>query len=130
METHFEDLALTVRAENMHVPYNLSDECLFLTVRADVIELLRDSRTEIIYFGPAPDNTADGNDELIEDGVFYRIIGYQKNLGINMESTADEILSSFHHLVKNFEPRWTTIFEEEGKSKKEITIELMYQEVF
>lgn len=130
MEGNFEDLALTVRAKNLQVPYHLKDECLFLTVRTDVLGLLCDPATEIYFFGPAPDNTADGKDELLEDGVFYRIIGYQNNLGINMESSAEEILDAFHFLIKNFEPRWTTIFTEEGTAKKEITIEMMYQEEF
>ncbi|AWK04806.1 hypothetical protein HYN56_11450 [Flavobacterium crocinum] len=130
MEGHFEDLALTVRAKNLQVPYHLKDECLFLTVRTDVLGLLCDPATEIYSFGPAPDNTADGKDELLEDGVFYRIIGYQNNLGINMESSAEEILDAFHFLIKNFEPKWTTIFTEEGPAKKEITIEMMYQEEF
>ena len=130
MEATNEDLALTIRATNLHVPCNLTEECLFLTVRGDLLELLCDSRTAIIYFGPAPDNTADGNDELLENGVFYRIIGYHKNLGICLESSIEEILSAFHFLVENFEPRWTTIFKEEGPTKKEITIELLYQEVF
>lgn len=130
MEANFEDLALTVRAKNVDVPYNLSEECLFLTVRADLAEVLCDNRTEIIHFGPAPDNTADGHEELLEDGVFYRIIAYEKNLGINLESSATSVLEAFHYLVKNFEPKWTTIFKEEGSFKKEITIELLYQEVF
>ncbi len=130
MEGHFEDLALTVRAKNLQVPYHLKDECLFLTVRTDVLGLLCDPGTKIFFFGPAPDNTADGNDELLKDGVFYRIIGYQNNLGINLDSPAEVVLGAFHYLIKNFEPRWTTIFIEEGPAKKEITIEMMYQEVF
>lgn len=130
MEAQFEDLALIIKAKNLHVPWDLRDECLFLTVRGDLLELLWDSRTEIIYFGPAPDNTADGNDELLENGVLYRIIGFQKNLGIGLESSAEEILNAFRFLIENFVPRWTTIIIEEGSAKKEITIELMYQEVF
>lgn len=130
MEAQFDDLALIIKANNLDVPCNLTDECLFLTVCADLLELLCETGTEIIYFGPAPDNSADGNDVLLENGVFFRIIGYQQNLGINLESPAEEILGTFHYLIKNFEPRWTTIFIEEGTSKKEMTIELMYQEVF
>lgn len=129
MELHFEDLALTIRAGRLDVPFGLSDEALFLTIRSHLIELLSSS-TEIFCFGMAPDNTADGQDELLQDGVFYRIIGYEKNLGIDLENSAEEILSAFHYLVENFVPRWSTIFVEEGKAKKQITIELLYQEVF
>ncbi|SHM06371.1 hypothetical protein [Flavobacterium saccharophilum] len=129
MELHFEDLALTIKATDLDVPYNMRDETLFLTVRSDLTDLLSNKKTEIFYFGLAPDNTADGQDELLENGIFYRIIGYEKNLGIDLESSPEEILSAFHYLVSNFQPRWATIFVEEGVSKKEVTIELMYQEI-
>ncbi|SHG37925.1 hypothetical protein [Flavobacterium defluvii] len=129
MELHFEDLALTVRAGELDVPYGLSDEALFLSVRSHLAGLLCGG-AEIFHFGPAPDNTSDGQDELLENGIFYRIIAYEKNLGIDRESAADEIMSAFHFLVENFEPRWATIFVEEGSAKREVTIELLYQDVF
>lgn len=130
MELHFEDFALTIKAADLVVPYHLMDEPLFLTVRSQLTDLLANKKTEIFYFGLAPDNTADGHDELLENGVFYRIIGFEKNLGIALESSAEEILHAFHYLVSNFQPTWSTIFVEQSPSKKEVTIELMYQEVF
>jgi len=129
MELHFEDFALTIKATDLDVPYSMSDEALFLTVRSNLTDLLSNKKTEIFYFGLAPDNTADGQDELLENGTFYRIIGYEKNLGIDLESSPEEILRAFHYIVSNFQPRWATIFVEEGVSKKEVTIELMYQEI-
>lgn len=129
MELHFEDFALTLKAGDLDVPYGLQDEVLFLAVRSHLMEQLC-STTEIFCFAVAPDNTADGQDELLQDGVFYRIIGYEKNLGIDLESTPDEILHAFHYLVENFEPKWSSIIVEQGQSKKEVTIELLYQEVF
>lgn len=129
MELHFEDFALTIKATDLDVPYSMRDEALFLTVRSYLTDLLSNTKTEIFYFGLAPDNTADGQDELLENGIFYRIIGYEKNLGIDLDSSPQEILSAFHYLVSNFQPRWATIFVEEGVSKKEVTIELMYQEI-
>jgi len=129
MELHFEDLALTIRAGNLDVPFGLKDEALFFAVRPQLINLLR-SKSEIFCFGIAPDNTADGQDELLQNGFFFRIIGYEKNLGIDLENSSEEILSAFRYLVENFEPRWTTIFMEEGREKKEVTIELLFQEVF
>jgi len=130
MELHFEDFALTVRAGGLDVPYGLADDTLFLAVRAHLSEVLRDGGTEIIFFGSAPDNTADGQDELLENGVYFRIIAYEKNLGIDLESGREEILNAFGCLVENFEPRWAAIFVEEGGAKREVTIELMYQQVF
>lgn len=127
MELHFEDFALTLRAGILDVPYGLKDEILFLAVRPHLLELLS-SNTEIFCFALAPDNTSDGHDDLLEDGFFYRIIGYEKNLGVDLESPAEEILNAFHYLVRNFHPRWTTIFVEQGTSKREVTIELMYQD--
>ncbi|WP_281631605.1 hypothetical protein [Flavobacterium luteolum] len=130
MELHFEDFALIIKAGDYSIPYGLMDEALFLSVRPALTALLADKNTEILYFGTAPDNTADGQDELLENGLFYRIIAYEKNLGIDLESRPEEILNAFHYLVVNFQPRWTAIFVEEGLTKKEVTIELMFQEVF
>lgn len=130
MELHFDDFALLIKATDLDVPYNLMDEPLFLTVRSHLTDLLANKETEIFYFGLAPDNTADGQDELLENGVFYRIVGYEKNLGVVLESSPEEILNAFHYLVSNFQPKWATIFVEEGLTKKEVTIELMYQDVF
>ena len=62
--------------------------------------------------------------------MFFRIIGNEKNLGVDLESSEKEVLWAFHYLVENYDPRWTTIIVEEGETKKEITIELVYQDVF
>jgi hypothetical protein len=130
MELKFEDFALILKTNDLEVPYHLKDEPLFLTVRTHLIDLLRNEETEIFYFGFAPDNNADDQDELLTDGMFYRIIGYEKNLGVDLESSPAAILKAFHYLVSNYQPKWTTIFEEQGITKKEITIELLFQDVF
>ena len=130
MELEFDEFALTISANNIEVPYGLSDEVLFLKVRKDLIELLAKPETPIHYFSYAPDNTADGQDELLTEGVFFRIIAYEKNLGVDLESSEKEVLSAFKYLVENYAPFWTTIMVEEGETKKEITIELLYQDVF
>lgn len=130
MELNFDEFALTIKANDLEVPYHLKDEPLFLTVRNHLIDLLANVETEIFYFGFAPDHTADNQDELLTDGVFYRIIGYEKNLGVDLESSPIEILKAFHYLVSNYQPQWTTIFKEHGVTKNEITVELLYQDVF
>jgi hypothetical protein len=130
MELQFDEFALTINANGIEVPYGLMDETLFLTVKKDLIGLLANAGTTIHYFGYAPDNTADEQDELLTEGVFFRIIAYEKNLGVDLESSEKEVLKAFHYLVENYAPWWTTIIIEEGETKKEITIELMYQDVF
>jgi hypothetical protein len=130
MEYNIDDFALTLKANDLEVPHHLKDEPLFLSVRSHLVDLLANEKTEIFYFGYAPDNTADAQDELLENGIFFRIIGYEKNLGIDLESSSKEILNAFHYLVSNYQPRFTSIIIEEGLIKKEITIELLYQDVF
>ncbi len=130
MELHFDDVALTISAGDVEVPYGSMDEILFLRVREDVLEKLKDATTEIVYFGYAPDNTADAQDELLTEGVFYRIIGYEKNLGVDLDSSEEEIKEAFANLIANYSPHWSTIIVEEGPTKKEVTIEILYQDVF
>lgn len=130
MELHFEEFALTIKATDLEVPYHLKDEPLFLTIHAHLIDLLSNNQTEIFYFGYAPDYTADGQDDLLETGTYYRIIAYEKNLGVDLESESKAILGAFHYLVSNYKPKWTTIFIEKALTKKEVTIELLYQDIF
>lgn len=52
----------------------------FLLWKKDLITLLGKQDISIDYFGYAPDYTADEQDELLTEGVFFRIIGYEKNL--------------------------------------------------
>jgi hypothetical protein len=130
MDLTFDDFALIIEAPTNDVPFGLKDEVLFLTIKAELLEILSDHQTPIYYFGYAPDNTADGQDELMTNGVFYRIIAYEKNLGVDFESSPIEILTAFRNLVENYPPFWSTIFIDKGQTKKQITIELMYQEIF
>lgn len=96
MELKFEDLALTLKVEHLDTDLNNQDEILFLNVRGVLMDLLSNSATEIFHLGYAPDNTADGIDELLEDGVFFRIITYDKNVGVDLESDSNSILKGFH----------------------------------
>ncbi|MBS7253291.1 hypothetical protein [Flavobacterium branchiicola] len=78
MDLHFEDFGLTIKAADLEVPYHLMDEPLFLTVRSHLTGLLSDQKTEIFYFGMAPDNTADRHNELLENGVFTALSGSRR----------------------------------------------------
>ncbi len=80
MELHFDEFALTISADAIEVPFGLSYEALFLTVRKDLIELLGKPATLIHYFSYSPDATSVGQDELLTEGVFFRIIAYVKNV--------------------------------------------------
>jgi hypothetical protein len=121
------EFSLTIEAKNFIVPKNIIDEVLFLTVKQDVLDVLNDPDTAIIYFGFAPDNTADNQDDLLLDGVFFRIIAYNTDLGLTLESSKEEMLAAYSNLVTTKAPYWTTIITEKGFIKEEITIELLYQ---
>ena len=121
------EYSLTVEAKDFIVPKEMYDEVLFLTVKQDVLDVLNYPDTVITYFGFAPDNTADNQDDLLLDGVFFRIIAYNKDLGLTLVSTKDEVLAAFSNLVTTKAPYWTTIITERGFIKEEITIELLYQ---
>nr|WP_315155754.1 hypothetical protein [uncultured Flavobacterium sp.] len=130
MDIEFIDLGLIVYADNFDVPEDLSDETLFLTLKPCLLELLSNENCRIHYFGYAPDNTADGQDELLYNGILIRIIVNEKYVGVDLESNHQEIIKAFYQLVLNYQPRWSTIIAENGETKTETTVELLYQEVF
>jgi hypothetical protein len=121
------EYSLTIEAKDFILPNGIIDDVLFLTVKQDVLDVLNDPNTNITYFGFAPDNTADNQDDLLLDGVFFRIIAYNKDLGLTLESSKEEVLAAYSNLVTTRAPYWTSIIVEKGFIKKETTIELMYQ---
>lgn len=121
------EYSLTVEAKDFIVPKDIIDEVLFLTVKQDVLDVLNDPNTNITYFGFAPDNTADNQDDLLLDGVFYRIIAYNKDVGLTLESTKNEVLAAYYKLITTNAPYWTTIINLKRFIKEQITIELLYQ---
>lgn len=125
----FEDLSLTVKADKVVIPDNLTEVNLYLFLKAELVRCLS-NEVSIIHFGLAPDNTADNEDELLYDGIQLRLICNEKYLGIDLDSPDFEVVSAFKKLVENHVPKWTTIMEERGLIKLETTIELVYSEVF
>ena len=121
------EYSLTIEAKDFILPNEIIDEVLFLTVKQDVLDVLNDPKTNITYFGFAPDNTADNQDDLLLDGAFFRIIAYNIDLGLTLESSKEEVLAAYSNLVTTKAPYWTTIITERGFIKEEITIELLYQ---
>ncbi|UOK43409.1 MULTISPECIES: hypothetical protein [Flavobacterium] len=130
MELIFEDIAIIVKADELDVPKGLSEENLFLFLKPQISNLLEKGNMNLIYIGMAPDNTADGNDELLYDGQLVRIICNEKYLGIKLNNSEDEIIGAFLDLISNYSPFWTTIIKERGFIKKEITIDLLYRNPF
>jgi hypothetical protein len=130
MEFEFLDLALIIRATDLVLPYNLKDEALFFSVKPKLLKLLKDVNNEVIFFGVAPDNTSDGQDDLLLDGTFIRLICNEKYLGIDLDSEKDEYIAAFKRLIENYNPFWTTIIIEKGFIKTETTLELLYRDVF
>jgi hypothetical protein len=128
MELEFENYALTIDANNLNVP-DLTDDNLYTFVKDNLIQLLKSNDCIIIHFGYAPDNTADNNDELLNDGVYYRIIAQDRYLGIDLDSDEVEVKKAFCYLVENFKPFWSSIIIENGFIKSEKTIELLYKEL-
>ena len=130
MELEFLDLAIIIRASNIIISSELKDEALFLSLKPKLLSLLKDVNNEVIFFGVAPDNTADGQDELLLDGTFIRMICNEKYLGIDLESDKAEFIAAFSQLIENYNPFWTTIMVEKGFIKTETTVELLYRDVF
>ncbi len=130
MELEYLELALIVHAPDMVVDNDLKDDELYYAISPSLITLLNDASSEVIYFGMAPDNTADGLDELLLEGNFIRIICNEKFLGIDLESDITEIITAFKQLVENYKPFWTTVIVEQGFITTETTIELLYRDVF
>lgn len=130
MELEFIDLALIIRSHELDIPFDLKDEELFLTVKPLLVSLLKDPATEVIHFGPAPDNTADGQDDLLDEGTFFRIICSDKYLGIDILYPYEEVFAAFLNLIEHYNPFWSTVIVEKGFIKTETTIELLYRDVF
>ncbi|WP_170151319.1 hypothetical protein [Flavobacterium weaverense] len=49
-----------------------------MSVKLYLLELLNDSETEIYHFGYAPDQTSDGQDDLLYEGTWFRKIVNEK----------------------------------------------------
>ncbi len=130
MDIDFIDLGLILKADDLDIAEGLQDEILFLTVKPFLLDLLSNENCAIHYFGYAPDNTADGQDELLHHGTLIRIVVNEKYAGVDLECSPQEIVKAFYKLVSNYQPDWCTIIEENGETKKETTVELLYREVF
>lgn len=129
MDLEFIDLVLLLKADKQEVPHGLEGEALFLTVKSPLLELLAEQKTKLYHFGYAPDNTADGQDELLHDGTLYSIIVNNKYVGVDLESDTAAVKKAFYELVLNNTPSYCSVTDEAGETITETTIELRYLEV-
>ncbi len=117
------DLCIIFSAGNVIIP-DYQDEVLLLHFKSTILDLI--SNSEIIYFGLGPDNTADNNDELLNEGTFFRIIANSEMLNINLNSTLEAATASFKKLIENHSVRWGTVLIEKGFITTEKTIEFIF----
>lgn len=117
------DLCLIVPAGEVPVP-ELTDDNLFNYFKSILIEKLNDS--EITYYGVAPDNTADNQDDLLQEGIFFRIICPHQAVDVSDNSTNQEILKTFRFLIETRYPNWGSVIVEKGFINTETTIEFVY----
>jgi hypothetical protein len=120
------ELCLVFTARDEIIP-NFTDDNLFDFYKSTLInEYL--INPEIPFFGYAPDNTADGNDNLLIDGTLFRIIAPQSFLTVTIDSPINEVISDFRNLIINKRPFWSSVIVERGFIKKETTIEFLFKD--
>jgi hypothetical protein len=117
------DLCLIFSAGDPFIP-EYQDEVLLLHFKATLLEMLENP--EIIHFGYAPDNTADNDDDLLNEGTFFRIISTAELLNLNLDSPSTEVVSSFKNLIEKQPLSWGTVIVEKGFITKETTIEFIF----
>lgn len=117
------DLCLIFSAGDVDIP-DYRDEVLFMHFKPTLLEIIDDA--EIIHFGYAPDNTADGDDDLLEDGTFFRIICAAERVGLTPESARRDVLDGFRRLIENEDVRWGSVIVEKGFIREEITVEFIF----
>jgi len=64
--------------------------------------------------------------KLLQKRVLYRILELEKSLGVDLESSSQELVYAFPNLVDSLQPICSIVFIEQGLTKKERSIELMY----
>ncbi|MNT60326.1 hypothetical protein D3C72_1979010 [compost metagenome] len=69
-----------------------------------------------------PDNSADGMDDLLIDGLLFRFDVPQDVLGINLDAEPNDVKKALFAVVENKKPSSSSILEEIGATKKETTV--------
>lgn len=117
------DLSITLPTEDHQIP-NYNDELLFIHFKEALLEAL--DKEKVIHFGIAPDNTADGNNELLTEGTFFRIIAPAYLLDLSEDSSPKKVLKSYKNLIAKEKVRSGTVIVEKGIITAETTIEFIF----
>ncbi|WP_281298862.1 hypothetical protein [Flavobacterium limnophilum] len=115
-------LSLTIEASNVSLPVGMPDSNLFSHFQTKAIALLKDETLGVHHFGMVPDNSAEGNDELLVDGILFRFDANEELLGIDEAAAPHLVKQAFLAVVENKEPDFISVLDEVGPTKKEMTI--------
>lgn len=115
-------LSLTIEAPAIINQSSLSVDMLFSHFKPLAIELLKKESCIVNHFGWIPDNGADGIDEFLTNGTFFRFDVPQDMLDVNLDSDHIIVKQAFLTVVENREPVYSVVSEEKGNHKIEKTI--------
>lgn len=119
-------LSLIIDAPVTTLPNELPEDQLFSHFQYEIVQLLQNDREAINYFGLVPDNGADGIDELLFDGVLFRLDVPQTFLGIDVDAEPHLVRKAFLNVVEKHTPSGNSVLEERGETKVETTVVFEY----
>jgi hypothetical protein len=119
-------LTLIIDAPAVTLPNELPEDQLFSLFQYEIVQLLQSDTETINYFGLVPDNGADGIDELLFDGVLFRLDVPQTFLGIDVDAEPHLVRKAFLNVVEKHTPSGNSVLEERGETKIETTVVFEY----
>ena len=99
---------------------------MFSHFQYEIVQLLQNYSEAINYFGLVPDNGADGIDELLFDGVLFRLDVPQTFLDIDVDAEPHLVRKAFLNVVEKHTPSGNSVLEERGETKVETTVVFEY----
>ncbi len=118
--------SLIIDAPAVSLPGEVPEEQLFSHFKHEIIELLQSDSEAINYFGLIPDNGADGIDELLFDGITFRLDVPQTVLGIEVGAEPHLVRKAFLNVIEKHTPSGNSVLEERGETKVETTVVFEY----
>ncbi len=105
------------------------DNLMLALYRNQLLETLATIDTNngtAFFYGDAPDNDSAGEDELLYNGTVVRLIAKEIALPLTEDSQPEEIIDHFKTLVAHAEYCFYTVFEEQGQTKTQTTVEFIF----